>query len=177
MTVEMRVPILFLQVKEGGYDTTVNETVNVVMANTSEIGQKSWGIMKGVLAMASQKVEEYTKESPAWKNDSWQRGESEKNGYYQDFNQDSKGWNASGGAQSSGRNTNFVSSGSWDDWDNEDKSKVNPTKGAAASNNKNDDWAGWDDGFDNHYQSASNNKHAAVHAGNIDSKWTDGGFL
>ncbi|KAK6779313.1 hypothetical protein RDI58_021497 [Solanum bulbocastanum] len=169
------------KVKEGGYDTKVNETVNVVTAKTSEIGQKSWGIMKGVLAMASQKVEEYTKETPAWKNDSWQRGESEKNGYYQDFNQDSKGWNASGGAQSSGRNANSVSSRSWDDWDNEDKSKVNPTKAAAAPNNKNDDWAGWDDGqddgFDNHYQSASNNKHAAVHAGKSDSKWTDGGFL
>ncbi|XP_060201851.1 LOW QUALITY PROTEIN: probable ADP-ribosylation factor GTPase-activating protein AGD6 [Lycium barbarum] len=145
------------KVKEGGYDTKVNETVNVVTAKTSEIGQKSWGIMKGVLAMASQKVEEYAKDSPTWKNDSWQRGESEKNGYYQEFNQD---WNASGGAPSSGRN-NSVSSSSWDDWDNEDKSKVNSTKGAAASN-KNDDWAGWDDGqddgFDNHYQSASNNK-------------------
>ncbi|KAK4348518.1 hypothetical protein RND71_031273 [Anisodus tanguticus] len=162
------------KVKEGGYDTKVNETVNVVTAKTSEIGQKSWGIMKGVLAMASQKVEEYTKD-PTWKNDSWQRGESEKNGYCQEFNQDSKGWNASGGAQSSGRNVNSVSSASWDDWDNEDKSKVIPTKGAAFS--KNDDWAGWDDGFDNHYQSASDNKHAAVHAGKSDSKWTDGGFL
>lgn len=169
---------LTTKVKEGGYDTKVNETVNVVTAKTSEIGQKSWGIMKGVLAMASQKVEEYTKDGPTWKNDSWQRGESEKNGYYQDFNQGSKGWNASGGAQSSGRNGNSVSTASWDDWDNEDKSKVNPTKGATS--NKNDDWAGWDDGpddgFDNHYQSASNNKHAAVHAGKSDSKW-DGGFL
>lgn len=173
---------LTTKVKEGGYDTKVNETVNVVTAKTSEIGQRSWGIMKGVLAMASQKVEEFAKESPTtWKNDSWQRGESEKNGYYEDFNQDSKGWNASGGVQSSGRNVNSVSSASWDDWDNEDKSKVNPTKGAAASNNKNDDWAGWDDGqddgFDNHYQSASNNKHAAVYAGKSESKWTDGGFL
>ncbi|KAJ8532957.1 hypothetical protein K7X08_015846 [Anisodus acutangulus] len=166
------------KVKEGGYDIKVNETVNVVTAKTSEIGQRSWGIMKGVLAMASQKVEEYTKDSPIWKNDSWQRGESEKNGYYQEFNHDSKGWNASGGAQS-GRNANPVSSASWDDWDNEDKSKVNPTKVAAS--NKNDDWAGWDDGqddgFDNHYQSTSNNKHGAVHAGKSDSKWTDGGFL
>ncbi|PHU06823.1 putative ADP-ribosylation factor GTPase-activating protein AGD6 [Capsicum chinense] len=172
---------LTTKVKEGGYDTKVNETVNVVTAKTSEIGQKSWGIMKGVLAIASQKVEEYTKDSPTWKSDSWQRGESEKNGYYQDFNKDSKGWNASGGAQSSGRNVNSVSSVSWDDWDNEDKSKVDhPTKAAAASS-KNDGWAGWDDGqddgFDNHYQSASNNKHAAVHTGKSDSKWSDGGFL
>ncbi|XP_016500096.2 putative ADP-ribosylation factor GTPase-activating protein AGD6 [Nicotiana tabacum] len=166
------------KVKEGGYDTKVNETVNVVTAKTTEIGQKGWGLMKGVLAIASQKVEEYTKDSPTWKNDSWQRSENEKNGYYQDFNQDSKGWNTSGGAQSSGRNVNSVSSGSWDDWDNEDKSKVSSTKGAASS--KNDDWAGWDDGqddgFDNHYQSASGTKHA-IHGGKSDSKWTDGGFL
>ncbi|KAK8623069.1 hypothetical protein V6N13_117962 [Hibiscus sabdariffa] len=48
------------KVKEGGYDTRVNETVNVITARTSEIGQKTWGIMEGVMAMASQKVEEYT---------------------------------------------------------------------------------------------------------------------
>ncbi|KAI8017032.1 hypothetical protein LOK49_LG04G02603 [Camellia lanceoleosa] len=50
------------QVREGGYDTKVNETVNVVTTKTTEIGQKTWGIMRGVMALASQKVEEYTKE-------------------------------------------------------------------------------------------------------------------
>ncbi|KAI8016678.1 putative ADP-ribosylation factor GTPase-activating protein AGD6 [Camellia lanceoleosa] len=49
-------------VREGGYDTKVNETVNVVTTKTTEIGQKTWGIMRGVMALASQKVEEYTKE-------------------------------------------------------------------------------------------------------------------
>ncbi|KAG0460840.1 hypothetical protein HPP92_021137 [Vanilla planifolia] len=53
------------KIKEGGYDQKVNETVNVVSAKTTEIGQKTWGIMKGVVAMASQKVEEYTKDGSA----------------------------------------------------------------------------------------------------------------
>lgn len=61
------------KVKEGGYEYKVNETVSVVSAKTSEIGQKTWGIMKGVMAMASQKVEEYTKEGVNWKTDGWQR--------------------------------------------------------------------------------------------------------
>ncbi|KAF3965167.1 hypothetical protein CMV_010621 [Castanea mollissima] len=63
------------KVKDGGYDHKVNETVTVVTAKTSEIGQKTWGIMKGVMAMASQKVEEYTKEGINWKTDNWQRND------------------------------------------------------------------------------------------------------
>ncbi|GLT79234.1 hypothetical protein SLA2020_507280 [Shorea laevis] len=63
------------KVKEGGYDQKVNETVTVVTAKTTEIGQRTWGIMKGVMAMASQKVEEYTKDGRNWKNDSWQSNE------------------------------------------------------------------------------------------------------
>ncbi|CAI9779037.1 unnamed protein product [Fraxinus pennsylvanica] len=66
------------KVREGGYDNKVNETVSVVTAKTSEIGQKTWGIMKGVMALASQKVEEYTKEDSGLKNDGWQRNESER---------------------------------------------------------------------------------------------------
>ncbi|TQE01728.1 hypothetical protein C1H46_012672 [Malus baccata] len=74
------------KVKEGGYDYKVNETVNVVTAKTSEIGQRTWGIMKGVMAMASQKVEEYTKDGTNWKaENNWQRNDSEQNGYYQEF--------------------------------------------------------------------------------------------
>jgi ADP-ribosylation factor GTPase-activating protein 1 len=41
-------------------DWKVNETVSVVANKTAEIGSKTWGIMRGVMAMASQKVEEYT---------------------------------------------------------------------------------------------------------------------
>ncbi|CAF1804848.1 unnamed protein product [Brassica napus] len=43
------------KVKEGGLDHTVSETVIVVASKTTEIGQRTWGIMKGVMATASQK--------------------------------------------------------------------------------------------------------------------------
>ncbi|XP_059667802.1 probable ADP-ribosylation factor GTPase-activating protein AGD6 [Cornus florida] len=168
------------KVKEGGYDHKVNETVNVVTAKTTEIGQKTWGIMKGVMAMASQKVEEYTKESGGWKSDGWQQNETERNGYYQDFGQESKGWNSSGGGQpSSGGNFNSVNSGSWDDWDSTDNRKQESTKGTASHNGDNS-WAGWDDakddGYDNFYQSAPDNK-TMSHNGKSDTNWTEGGFL
>ncbi|MCD7453949.1 hypothetical protein HAX54_022761 [Datura stramonium] len=165
------------KVAEGGYDYKVNETVNVVATKTTEIGQKGWGIMKGVLALASQKVEEFA-EGPNSRDNSWQQSETERNGYYKESTQASKGWNSSGGAQSSGRHSNSVSSASWDDWgDSKDNRKENSTRGATSSND--DGWAGWDDskddGFDNS-QSASNNKHVG-HGGKSESKWTDGGFL
>ncbi|KAM7526315.1 hypothetical protein LguiA_016217 [Lonicera macranthoides] len=178
-------------VREGGYDHKVNETVNVVTAKTTEIGQRTWGIMKGVMALASQKVEEYTKEGGGsgggWKNDSWQRNENQGNGYYQEFGQHSKGWNNSpagggcgGGQPSSGGNFNSVSSASWDDWDsNYNNTKEVSTKGTAPSHNG-DSWAGWDDakddGYDNFYQSASDSK-SVDHNGKSDSNWTGGGFL
>lgn len=168
----------------------MNETVNVVTAKTTEIGQRTWGIMKGVMALASQKVEEYTKEGGAsgggWKNDSWQRNENQGNGYYQEFGQDSKGWNNSlsgggggGGQPSSGGNFSSVGSASWDDWDsNDNNTKEVSTKGTAPSHNG-DSWAGWDDakddGYNNFYQSASDK--SAGHNGKSDSNWTGGGFL
>ncbi|XP_030957911.1 probable ADP-ribosylation factor GTPase-activating protein AGD6 [Quercus lobata] len=167
------------KVKDGGYDHKVNETVTVVTAKTSEIGQKTWGIMKGVMAMASQKVEEYTKEGINWKTDNWQRNDSETNGYYQEFKQENKGWNSSpGGGQSSSTGHNSYNSSSWDDWDSKDNRKEESTKGAASHNS--DGWAGWDDakddGFDSFYQSASDKK-AVGHNGKPDSTWTGGGFL
>ncbi|KAK4377663.1 hypothetical protein RND71_003959 [Anisodus tanguticus] len=165
------------KVSESGYDYKVNETVNVVATKTTEIGQKGWGIMKGVLALASQKVEEFA-EGPNSRDDRWQRSENQQNGFYKESSQVSKGWNSSGGAQSSGRQSNSESSGSWDDWDSKDNRKENSTKVAASSND--DGWAGWDDGKDDdgydNFQSASNNKHV-VHGGKSQSKWTYGGFL
>ncbi|CAL1379130.1 unnamed protein product [Linum trigynum] len=189
------------KVKEGGYDYRVNETVNVVTAKTTEIGQRTWGIMKGVMAMATQKVEEYAKDG-GWKN------ESESNGYYQEFNkQDNRGWNsnpsAAAGQSSSGGNGsssgNYNSSGSnhtsgncslggninnshssWDDWDQKETRKVDSKK-PTGSNSGGDAWAGWDDakddGFDdNFYQPAANNKKATGSNGKPDSSWTGRGF-
>lgn len=166
--------------REGGYDYKVNETVNVVTAKTSEIGQRTWGIMKGVMALASQKVEEYTKEgSSNWNNDGWQTNETQGNGYYQEFGQESKGWNSSRGQNSSGGgHTNSVSSGSWDDWDSKDNQKESSTKGTGSHGG--DSWAGWDDpkddGYDSFYQSAPAGNKGAGPNGKSDSNWTGGGF-
>ena len=155
--------------KEGGYDQKVNETVSVVTMKTTEVGQKTWGIMKGVMAMASQKVEEYTKEGINWKGDDWQRKESEQNGYYQDFGQD-KGWNSSEG--NSFKHYNSVSS--WDDWDEKER-KQEPGKGTQNS----ESWAGWDDvkddGYDNYNYSPSNK--GVNQNGKSGSLWTESGFL
>ncbi|KAG5242965.1 PDE1 SUPPRESSOR family protein [Salix suchowensis] len=166
------------KVKEGGYDYKVNETVNVVTAKTTEIGQRTWGIMKGVMAIASQKVDEYTKEG--WNADNWQRNDNQSNGYYQEFNkQENKGWNSSSGGQSSGGHHNSYGSSSWDDWDQKDNKTENSIKSPASHSN--DDWAGWDDakddGYDdNIYHSAPSTK-SASHNGKSDASWTGGGFL
>ena len=146
---------------------------------TSEIGQRTWGIMKGVMAIASQKVEEYTKDGMNWTNDNLQRNDSEKNGYYQEFKQENKGWNStSGGQSSSGGNYNSYSSNSWDDWDAKDNRKEDNSKVTASHSN--DGWAGWDDakddGYHNFYNGASDNK-AVGHNGKSDAAWTGGGFL
>ncbi|KAE8684806.1 putative ADP-ribosylation factor GTPase-activating protein AGD6 [Hibiscus syriacus] len=168
------------KVKEGGYDARVNETVNVVTAKTSEIGQKTWGIMKGVMAMASQKVEEYTKDGMNWKTDNWQQN-GVKNGYYNEFKHENNGWNSTSGGQSSsaGDNNSFNSS-SWDDWDMKDNRKEdNNTKVTASPSN--DGWAGWDDakedGYDHFYDGGSYDKKAVGQNGKSDSSWTGGGFL
>ncbi|XP_043701853.1 ADP-ribosylation factor GTPase-activating protein AGD7-like [Telopea speciosissima] len=167
------------KVRDGGYDSKVNETVNVVTTKTTELGQKTWGIMRGVMAMASQKVEEYTKEGSSGEADNWQRNESERNGYYQDFGHESKGWNSSeGGHSSSGRQFSSVSSTSWDEWDSKDNQKEEFGKGSASQNG--DSWAGWDDpkddGYENFYHSSSN-KSSLGHNGKSDATWTQGGFL
>ncbi|KAF8396755.1 hypothetical protein HHK36_018385 [Tetracentron sinense] len=168
------------QVKEGGYDYKVNETVNVVTTKTTEIGQKTWGIMKGVMAMASQKVEEYTKEGINWKSDNWQQTDGERNGLYQEFGQETKGWNSSHGERhsSSDRQFNSVNSSSWDDWG--DKDNRNEESGKGTTSHNGDSWAGWDDAKDDGYQNfyhSSSNKSSASQNGKSDTLWTEGGFL
>lgn len=182
---------LTTKVRDGGYDYKVNETVNVVTTKTTEIGQKTWGIMKGVMAFASQKVEELAKENPSWTSDSWQRNETQGNRLYQEFGEERKGWNHNGTSNSnpvpssgvngtsvgsSGRNFNSVDSGSWDDWDNDGNRKHTSTTGAAPSNG--DDWAGWDDAKDDGYDSfyKSDGK-TTSHTGKSDGNWSGAGFL
>ena len=152
--------------------------------------------------MASQKVEEYSKENSNWKTNNWQQNENDRNGHYQDFNQENRGWNSSTGigqfktgssswddwdnngtrreepAKGSSLQSTGYNSSSWDDWDHKDPRKEEPAKGSAPHNN--DGWAGWDDGkddgYDHFYESASNKK-AVDHNGKSDSTWTEGGFL
>ncbi|KAE8661089.1 ADP-ribosylation factor GTPase-activating protein AGD7 [Hibiscus syriacus] len=168
---------LTTKVKEGGYDTKVNETVSVVTAKTTEIGQRTWGIMRGVMTLASQKVEEYAKDGMNWSNDNWQQNEMEKNGSDHDFNQGNKGWDSTwGGQSSSGGNYSSHSSSSWDDWDTNDKRMDEGTTEVTVI----DGWAGWDDtkdgGFD-HFQNGTPNKRAVGRNGKSDATWSGGGFL
>ncbi|KAL9294901.1 unnamed protein product [Arabidopsis thaliana] len=173
------------KVKEGGYDHKVSETVNVVANKTTEIGHRTWGIMKGVMAMATQKVEEFTKEGTT----SWnQQTENEGNGYYQNFGNGNKVANSSVGggrpqsSSTSGHFNNSQNSNSWDSWgENENKkTEAAAPKGSSASNDD-DGWTGWDDhdakddGFDGHYQSAGDKKSAGRN-GKSDTAWTGGGF-
>ncbi|PKI39393.1 hypothetical protein CRG98_040259 [Punica granatum] len=140
------------KVREGGYDYKVNETVNAVTTKTTEIGQRTWGIMKVVMALASQKVEEYTNTKDGWNNDDWPRNDSEMNGYYQEFRKEQEGWNSSSAEGSNRGGTSGIDDG----------------------------WVGWDDpkdnGYDNFYQRAPS-KNAVGHNGKSDATWTGGGFL
>lgn len=160
--------------KEGGYDQKVNETVSVVTTKTTEIGQKTWGIMKGVMAMASQKVEEFTKEGSNWKADDRQQN-GLKNVYYQDFGaKGGDGWGSSNDQSS----RQYNSASSWDDWDEKDGKKVE----SGASRQNGDGWAGWDDVKDDDYYDEGKRHHSssgkgADHNGLTSSRWAEGGFL
>lgn len=171
--------LLSLQVRDGGYDYKVNETVNVVTAKTTEIGHKTWGLMKGVMAFASQKVEELSKDNPTWNSDSWQRNETQGNGSYQEFGRSNgisnsapaSGVNGGGSVSSSGRNFS-----SWDDWDNDGHNKSSSTSATAASKGG-DDWAGWDDVKDDPYDSYKSDAKTGSHVGKSDGNWSGAGFL
>ncbi|KAH7667809.1 ADP-ribosylation factor GTPase-activating protein 1 [Dioscorea alata] len=162
---------LTAKVKEGGYDHKVNETVTVVTSKTNEIGQKTWGIMKGVMAMASQKIEEYTKEGINWKEDDWQQSGAERHGHYQEYSR--QGGNDSNPSEDNS-NRKHSTGGSWDDWD--EKEKVKPANKSAPSS---DSWAGWDDvkdedGYESYNHISSNE--GVNQNGKSSSAWTEGGF-
>jgi len=163
-----------MQMRDGGYDQKVNETVSVVANKTAEIGSRTWGIMRGVMALASQKVEEYAKEGgmSGWGED-WQRSEQNSDPY-QRFEHETNGnsWNSS--QNSSSKNNN---SSSWDDWDDQGK-KDEPAKPHQSS----DSWAGWDDGKDDGFDSPSYNNHSTSNKGSNQNGtsggtfWTEGGL-
>ncbi|CAF2123082.1 ADP-ribosylation factor GTPase-activating protein AGD7 [Brassica rapa] len=193
------------KVKEGGLDHTVSETVNVVASKTTEIGQRTWGIMKGVMAIASQKVEEFTKEEASTWN---QQNTNEGNGYYQNKaatnsslggsqssssyqNNKRSSWDDWGEenntkketASQSGYHNSHGNSSSWDDWGEEKNNTKKETAPKVSTSNDDDGWAGWgdndgkDDDDDGYYQSAAGDKKSVGHNGKSDTAWTGGGFL
>lgn len=149
----------------------MNETVTVVTSKTNEIGQKTWGIMKGVMAMASQKIEEYTKEGINWKEDDWQQSGAERHGHYQEYSRQS-GNESNPSVDNSNRK--HSAGGSWDDWDEKEKAK--PSNKSTPSS---DSWAGWDDvkdedGYESYNHISSNE--GVNQNGKSSSAWTEGGF-
>ncbi|XP_031485580.1 probable ADP-ribosylation factor GTPase-activating protein AGD6 [Nymphaea colorata] len=165
------------KVREGSYDQKVNETVNVVTSKTTEIGQRTWGLMKGVMAMASQKVEEYTKESGMnWKSDSWHSNGDGMNGagnagYYQQFGHENKGTRNSGGHTGNHSSSSFDS---WDDWGKKAPAKEDSSK----SKQGGDGWAGWDDvkDVDDDFYGGSTRRGSGMNGKSSESSWTGGGF-
>jgi ADP-ribosylation factor GTPase-activating protein 1 len=107
-----------LQYKESGYDQKVNETVSVVGAQAKELGQKGWGFMRGVMAMASQTVEQYTKEPGHSSSHNEGYTGAYDDGPYKNINSGSDSWQDHNDYEkpqtSKGRDA-------WDDWDEEDK--------------------------------------------------------
>ncbi|KAM0876841.1 hypothetical protein ACQ4PT_035902 [Festuca glaucescens] len=164
------------KMSEGGYDQKLNETVNVVTNKTAEIGSRTWGIMKGVMALASQKVEEYAKEGGVgggW-GDDWQQQRAQNisepyRRYEHETSNGGNSWNSPQDGSSKNQNSN-----SWDDWDEQDK-KVEPAKPSQSS----DSWAGWDDakddGFDSYNSHSPANKGSNQNGTSGGSYW-DGGF-
>ncbi|XP_074567556.1 ADP-ribosylation factor GTPase-activating protein AGD7-like [Curcuma longa] len=158
------------KVAEGGYDHKVNETMNVVATKTTEIRQKTWGIVRGVMALTSQKVEEYSKEGINWKGDDWPWKERETVGSNQESGQVSRYQNTS--EDNASRHNNSTSS--WDDWDDNEKKEEH-----GKEKKSNEGWAGWDDdkdddSYESYNHSSSNN--TTSQGTKSGSGWFEGGF-
>ncbi|TYJ19108.1 hypothetical protein E1A91_A09G169000v1 [Gossypium mustelinum] len=136
--------------KEGSCDTKVHQTVHVVTTKTSKFGHKTWGVMKGAVTLATQKVGRFTKDAMTQKSNNWQRN----NGYYQEFKQE-KGCNSTSTGESfSNGNHSSYSSSYWDNCGTKDNNTKGDTENVTITSNNNDDWATWDNdakdsGYDN----------------------------
>ncbi|KAH9561203.1 hypothetical protein CY35_05G008300 [Sphagnum magellanicum] len=153
---------LTAKVRDGGYDQKVNETVSVVTAKTTELGQKTWGIMRGVMAMASQQIEAYTKDGVQTSSTS-RYGSLHSNSGYEELNGGSS-WDSS--------------SNSHDNWHEWDAKNGKDSNSVSSSMKAGDSWKGWDDGKDDdrhNNQFGSSDASKADADGWNDSSW-DGGF-
>ena len=136
--------------------------------------------------MASQKLEEYTNENGvAGRTCNPHQIENMKNGYYQEFKNESNGFSNTyqNGRSSSGCQFNSAGSGSWDDWDQKDDRTSGTLKGGSLSSQRNDGWAGWDDPKDDvrfediHSSSSYGKGTSSSRNGKSDAMWGEGGFL
>lgn len=124
------------QVMEVGYDEKVNETVNVVTSKTSELGHMTWGIMKGVMAMASEKMEEYARDGTDFNKEPYLHQRLE-----------------SGVACDHGRPCQETKCGNssfkgWDNWDSgsplASSAKSRDAREVTKNSHGHSEWAGWD---------------------------------
>ncbi|XP_024394782.1 ADP-ribosylation factor GTPase-activating protein AGD7 isoform X1 [Physcomitrium patens] len=173
------------KVREGGYDQKVNETVSVVAAKGTEVGHKAWGFMRGVMAMASQQVEAYTKDGVS--GSSSQHGSSygstqrygslnSSNTGYQELN-GNHSWDAPAKSNDDWQDWNTTTKVSRTEYDEEDwNAKKEPDSRAQTNTNKEASagWAGWDDHDDDGHDNGTKSRQKAEDGWGDDS-W-DAGF-
>lgn len=133
-------------------------------AKTTELGQKTWGIMRGVMAMASQQVEAYTKEG----------GQSSSSNQFGSQYGSIESQNV--GYQELNGNKSFETpkNGSHDSWSEWDTKKGSETK-STSTNGGGDSWAGWDDNKDDDDHFAGSHTKKSAGDGWGDNSW-DAGF-
>ncbi|XP_034705261.1 probable ADP-ribosylation factor GTPase-activating protein AGD6 [Vitis riparia] len=151
------------KVRDAGYD----EKVSAVASKTTELGQRTWGIVKDVMALATLKVEEYTGDgvesksgqenngsfgqSPGeskWNSDNANAGEDPKgsqwnwnDGNFGQYHAESK-WNsnnANAGDCPTQNKWNGSPHKGWDDWGPDSPVAAKPNKSKSE-----EVWVGWD---------------------------------
>ncbi|OVA17918.1 Arf GTPase activating protein [Macleaya cordata] len=127
------------KVREGVSDEKMNETVNTVAFKTTEFGQRTWGIMKGVMAIASETVGEYSIDG------------NERNAEFPVDRVNGTIWDSDSNVsrhhhQESCKGKDSLSE--WDDWgtDSPVSTTVNNKFGEQSTKKNKDDeaWGGWD---------------------------------
>eukprot|EP00245_Coleochaete_scutata_P005971 TRINITY_DN20021_c0_g1_i1.p1 TRINITY_DN20021_c0_g1~~TRINITY_DN20021_c0_g1_i1.p1 ORF type:complete len:471 (-),score=100.61 TRINITY_DN20021_c0_g1_i1:683-2095(-) len=168
------------KVKEGGYDVQLTETATVVAAKTSEYGQRGWGIMKGVLAMATEQVTNIAKDTGIVSNSG---------NNFSGFGHDQGKQNGGGGWDNWVSGAGSGGAKSWDDWgeNNSSANQESQRNAGSGARKSNSEWSGWGDEEGEQpshptgpskppAQKAQNGPKDWDDWGDSDSKWTGGGF-
>lgn len=131
--------------------------MNSVAARTTEIGQRTWGVMRGVMALASQKVEAYTKEGTGWTEADTSQGMRQENSSSTTNNNKGGNWNSNSVQQQyhSNNAAKAADDDNWGSWQyDEDKGVAHNKNGGDHSDDK-DGWAGWDDTNDDEHEAGA----------------------